>query len=229
MTIPAPNTDLQQLTHTVGALTEALARSERRHAHLSRSLRWGTLALVTLVIGAAALFANRFGVAYAQQAEGFPQAANAVEALNNINRNLAVFGMVGDTLGQVVPAVEQAMQNNPDVQAQVQAYLKAHHLDPTRENMMAYATPSIVESAVTTMVDTVVLMQRIREDSNGLRGLLASPTPVLEGLRQELKLMNGALAAVPAMAMQMDLMNRNMASMSHSMGSTMGRMGSWLP
>ena len=74
-----------------------------------------------------------------------------------------------------------------------------------------------------------VMMQRIREDSNGLRGLLASPTPVLEGVQQELKLMNGALSAVPAMAMQMEFMNRNMASMSHSMGSTMGRMGSWLP
>ncbi len=29
--------------------------------------------------------------------------------------------------------------------------------------------------------------------------------------------------------LQMDLMNRNMASMSHSMGSTLGRAGSWVP
>ncbi len=221
-------TDLQQLAQTVAALAEALARSERRHAHLARTLRWGTLALVTLVGGAAAFLTNPSGLAFAQQA-AFPQAANAVEALNNINRNLAVFGIWGEAMGQVLPAVEQTMQNNPDVQAQVQDYLKAHQINPTRENMMAYAGPAVIESAVTTLVDTVVLMQRIREDSNGLRGLLASPTPVLEGLQQELKLMNGALSAVPAMAIQMDFMNRNMASMTHSMGSTMGRMGSWLP
>jgi hypothetical protein len=37
------------------------------------------------------------------------------------------------------------------------------------------------------------------------------------------------MASVPAMAAQMDLMNRNMATMSYSMGSTMGRMGKWMP
>lgn len=229
MTIPAPNTDLQQLTRTVAALTEALARSERRHAHLSRSLRWGTLALVTLVIGAAALFASRFGVAYAQQAGGFPQATSAVEALNNINGNLALFGMVGDSLGRAVPAIEKAMMENPDVQRSVQIYLEAQGIPVTDENMMANAAPAVIHSAVTTMVDTVVLMQRIRDDSNAFRDLIGGPVPALHGMEREMQAINRALASVPIMAIQMDLMNRNMASMSHSMGSTMGRMGSWLP
>jgi hypothetical protein len=48
-------------------------------------------------------------------------------------------------------------------------------------------------------------------------------------LERELHLMNAAPASVPAMAVQMDLMNRNMATMSYSIGSTMGRMGSWIP
>jgi hypothetical protein len=42
-------------------------------------------------------------------------------------------------------------------------------------------------------------------------------------------LINTALTAVPVMATQMDLINRNMSSMTYSMGSTMGRMGSWMP
>jgi hypothetical protein len=55
------------------------------------------------------------------------------------------------------------------------------------------------------------------------------PTIALRAIKQELELMNRALSSVPVMAGQMDVMNRNMASMSHSMGSTMGRMGSWAP
>ena len=229
MTTSSPTSDLQQLTQTVATLAEALARSERRHAHLARSLRWGTLALVTLLGGAGALLADRLGVAYAQQVAGFPQAASAVEALNNINQNLALFGMVGDTLGRAVPAIEKAMMENPDVQRSVQVYLKAQGIEQTQENMMANAAPAVIHSAVTTMVDTIVLMQRIRDDSNAFRELIGGPVPTLRGLEHELKLMNAALTSVPAMAIQMDFMNRNMASMTHSIGTSMGRMGSWMP
>jgi hypothetical protein len=220
-------TELQQLTATVTALAAALAHSERRHAHLARSLRWGGLILVSLAVGATALLADRFG-AYAQQA-ALPNAADAVQALNNINHSLAFFGMLGDTLVQAVPTIQKAMMENPDVQKDVQRYLKAQGIPVTQENLMAYAGPAVVQSAVTTMVDTVVLMQRIRDDSNGFRDLVGGPVPVLRGVEHELKLMNMALASVPAMAMQMDFMNRNIASMTNSMGSTMGRMGSWMP
>lgn len=41
--------------------------------------------------------------------------------------------------------------------------------------------------------------------------------------------MDQKISSVPAMAAQMDLMNRNISSMTHSMGSTMGRMGKWTP
>jgi len=72
-------------------------------------------------------------------------------------------------------------------------------------------------------------MQRIRDDSNAFRELIGGPVPTLRGLEHELKLMNAALTSVPAMAIQMDFMNRNMASMTHSIGTSMGRMGSWMP
>lgn len=137
--------------------------------------------------------------------------------------------MMGGILQEAAPAIEQAMMGNPDVQKYVHAYLEGKGIEPTQQNMMAYSTKAVVESGVATIVDLVVLMQRIRQDSNVFRDFVQGPTPVLEGVQRELHLMNGALASVPAMVVQMDLMNRNMASMSHSMGSTMGRMGSWMP
>jgi hypothetical protein len=72
-------------------------------------------------------------------------------------------------------------------------------------------------------------MQRIRQDSNAFRNVVGGPGLALGAIQHELELMNRALTSVPVMAAQMDVMNRNMASMSHSMGSTMGRMGSWVP
>jgi hypothetical protein len=283
MTTQAPTNDLQQLTRTVAALAEALARSERRHTQMGRALRWGTLALVTLLGGAAALFGGRFGVAYAQQTGAFPEAASAVEALNNINRNLAIFGMLGETVGeglteamlsnpglqqqvagylkahglavteenmrshaahaamvgsakgmaqlaaQIIPAVNQAIQDNPDVQSQVRGYLQTRNIPITEENMMTYAGPAVMEAAVKAVVGTVVVIDHITEDSQNWHDYIKNPTPVLEGLQRELQAMNLALASVPAMVVQMDFMNRNMASMTHSMGTSMGRMGSWLP
>jgi hypothetical protein len=69
---------------------------------------------------------------------------------------------------------------------------------------------------------------------------------LLAGIRHELKLMNGMMAsipvmavemgemdskmhAMPAMANEMNAMNRNMSVMSHSVGNTMGRMGNIMP
>lgn len=222
------NPDLQELTATVAALTEALARSERRHAHIARSLRWGGLILVTLMAGVGALVADRAGLAVAQTG-GIPEASAVVEALNRIDQKLALFGMLGETMQQLTPAIAGAMGSNPEVRAAVDDYLRAKKLPLTDDNRRAYTAPVIVNSAVTTMVDAVVLMQRIRDDSNAFRDYVGGPIPALRGLERELSVMNGALASVPSMAVQMDFMNRNMASMTHSIGSTMGRVGTWLP
>lgn len=89
-----PDTDLQQLSRTVASLTEALARSERRHAHLARTMRWGALATVALVLFGGFLVAERIGIAHAQNAAGLPQAATTLEALNDINANLMVLSRI---------------------------------------------------------------------------------------------------------------------------------------
>lgn len=54
MSIPAQGTELEQITKTVSDLAAVLAHNERRHAHLARSLRWGALILVTLLVGGTA-------------------------------------------------------------------------------------------------------------------------------------------------------------------------------
>jgi hypothetical protein len=225
----SPVTDLQQLSQAVASLSEALARSERRHAHVARAMRWGALAVVSLIFVSGLVITGRAGIAHAQNPAGFPQASTAVEALNNINANLMVMGEMGKVLQQFSPAIKEAVMSNPEVQQYVQDYFKKNNLHPSPEEQEAYATQAVVQSVVRTFVDTVVLLQRIRQDSNAFRDFVTGPEDVLRGLKHELEIMNLALASMPPMAAQMDLMNRNMSSMTYSMGSTMGRMGSWMP
>jgi len=225
----SPATDLQQLSQALAELTEALARSERRFEGLGRAVRWGVLGVLLLLLLAGLLIADLTGVAHAQDPGGFPEATTAVEALNNINANLMVLGSVGRLFQEFTPAVKQAIMANPDVQRRVQEYFAKNELKPTPEQQEAYAMEAIVGSVVGTFVDAFVLMQRIRQDSNAFRDYVSGPEEVLRGVEHQLEVMNLAMASIPPMAVQMDLMNRNMASMSYSMGSTMGRMGKWVP
>jgi len=221
--------DLQQLNQTVANLAQALAQSERRHAHLASMVRWGALAMVSLLVFAGFLMTGRIGIAQAQNPSAFPQATSTVEALNNINANLMVMGEMGKTLESLKPAIKDAVMSNPDVQAYVKNYFKKNKLNPTPAQQDAYAMQAVVQSVVRTFVDTVVLMQRVRDDSNAFRDYVTGPADVLRGVERQLQVMNVAMASIPTMAVQMDLMNHNMASMSYSMGSTMGRVGKWMP
>lgn len=228
-TQPTSATEIQQLTQAVAGLTEALARSERRYIRLGRLVRWGAVATVSLATFGGFLLVDRVGTAHAQNQSGVPQATSAVEALNNINANLMVLGEMGKTLQDFKPAVKQAIMSNPDVQKRVKQYFEENDLNPSPEQQEAYAMQAIVGGVVGTFVDAFVLMQRIRQDSNAFRDFITGPEDVLRGVERQLEVMNVAMASIPAMAAQMDLMNRNMASMSYSMGSTMGRMGKWVP
>jgi hypothetical protein len=86
--------------------------------------------------------------------------------------------------------------------------------------------------ALRVIVGSATLIHRIRRDSHRFRGVIAQLGGVKETLasmQTELHHLNSALIAVPAMANEMNMMNRQMSVMSQSIGSTMGRMGSWLP
>ncbi len=99
-----------------------------------------------------------------------------------------------------------------------------------------HARPEVVQEYVVnrttgTLVDTVVLMTRVRQDPDQFRQWLEGEglKPVLQAIESELSVLNQAMVSVPAMATQMDVMNRQVVGMNYSVGSTMGRVGSWLP
>ncbi len=86
------------------------------------------------------------------------------------------------------------------------------------------------------MVDAAVVMKRVREDSDAIHSTFqkeGGPSIVLhhaiKGIHNELFRLNIALASIPAMAGEMNVMNRQMSVMAHGVGSTMGRMGNMLP
>jgi hypothetical protein len=211
--------DLQQLTQMVANLAEAVARSERRHAHLTRALRWGTFALVTLVAAAVALTEARHGSAYA--AVGGDACERAAAAAESISQSLGMFASMGQ-------AMAESTLSGPGMKDQVDAYLQHRQIPVNLQNELAYVFP-VALHASPAIQNGAKLIARLGEDSDAWHNFIVNPSPALNGIQQELGIMNGALHSVPAMVVQMDFMNRNMASMSHSMGSTMGRMGSWMP
>jgi len=219
MTATTHETDLQQLTQSVATLAEALTRSERRHAQLARIVRWGTLALVALLAVGATLVAGRRGAAYA--AQGVDPSDRIATALEGINQSLGMFA----TLGQ---AAADAALNGEGMKDRVDGYLKTRGIPETPKNEMAYVFPVAINTS-SALQNGGKLITRLGEDSDAWHQFIVDPSPALTGIHAELKVMNLALRSIPAMAGQMDLMNRNMSTMSYSMGSTMGRMGSWLP
>jgi hypothetical protein len=84
-----------------------------------------------------------------------------------------------------------------------------------------------------TIIDGAVLVHRLRRDSDFLRGKvinqIGGTNDLLQGIKDELGRMNGMLVAIPAMANEMNAMNRQMSVMTHGVGSTMGRMGNMMP
>ena len=224
----ADHTDLQQLTRSVAALTQALEHSERRYAQLARALRWGALTLSLLLLTGGAVLFGRFGTAQAQTPAP-AQTADLLQALHNIHQDLAVFGRVGQAFDKAAPTIGPRLLANEDAKAYLTSYLNARSIPVTQDKMMEYAAPALAQSAVDTLLDGVVLMQQMRQDPSSFQDLVAGPTPVLRGLERELELMNRSLASLPAMAMQLDLMNRNIAALTLGISTATGRTGSWTP
>ncbi|CAK0763784.1 conserved hypothetical protein [Gammaproteobacteria bacterium] len=232
--IPGASATLDQVTTSLTLLTAALASAEQRTARLERIVRWGALVFVAFLGIASMLVYNPMGVAFATLTEPSSDAKRVADALENINNNLAVFGQVGQLgaiLGKEVP---MAIMNNKDTWN----LIKINHPNECKEDtdkpncMKDYAMSDIVGSMVNVTANMMVLIGRIRWNSDKVREFLsaASDGPsFLDAIGKELHLMNTALASVPIMAIQMDAMNRQMSVMSYSVGSTMGRMGNWMP
>lgn len=78
------------------------------------------------------------------------------------------------------------------------------------------------------MLDSLVLIHRLREDSDFIRKQLEKQPQALS-ISQELRNLNIALSSVPIMAEEMRRMNVSIGVMSYGMDSTMGRMGRMMP
>lgn len=224
MNAQQPTESAEHLKDTVGRLLQALEKSERRHASLERSLRWGVLGFVVLLVTVFSAGFNLLGPAYAQQ--GPADGDNVVQALNNINRNLQIFGMMQGMM--------QGVMQSPDVQnsAQLQQYVKAiMQQNPGIDRQTAFQM-AFAQAAGQVFVDTAILLKRLRQDSDVFRGKVkevGGTNALLAGIEKELARLNVALASVPVMAGEMNVMNRQMSVMSYSVGSTMGRVGSIMP
>jgi hypothetical protein len=265
------SSDLVQLTETVARLSEALAASERRHAAIARTVRWGALGLV-IALGAALYAASDWMQARAaqlvppgyldgmerQMAVSPPQLDKVLQSLMGTDKMDGALVKVLQSAGMVAMMETQAIahcvrdrdasgdQNKlcyapASVQDLGEYFFSADGKpvepppqDASEQEQMAYAQKMMAATMMAmgqVVVDAGTLLHRLRRDSDQVRGLFAAQgiAQTLEGVRTELDKLNLTLTAVPAMAGQMDVMNRHMSSMAYSMGSTMGRMGNILP
>jgi len=78
------------------------------------------------------------------------------------------------------------------------------------------------------MLDSLVLIDRLREDSDLIRRKFENHPQALS-ISQELRNLNIALSSVPLMVEEMRRMNVSIGVMSYGMDSTMGRMGRMMP
>jgi hypothetical protein len=236
-----PIVALQRLVSEMGI---ALAVSERHTRRLERGLRWAVLGAVAAVILAAGMAFRPFGNAVAQAA--MPPSKSVEEALDRINQNLMPLGMMGQMMQAGVMAAireAQAAQKDPSIQSPLSRYtrqyaaeyLKVNHIAPdqaTPQLMEQIYQQAIMEATGGLLVDAGVLLARLRQDSDYFRRFLdriGGPEEVLIGIQDELHHLNLALASVPVMAANMTAMAQQMGVMTYSVGSTMGKAGSWMP
>jgi hypothetical protein len=241
--------DNQQLAESLAALGDAASRSERRLERFERIFRWGLVAFlicVTVVFAAAFSSMNN---AFAQRSpsgqEALLRGDNVVEALNNINASLESMRMMGMMMRMgMQSAVTEAMtppENDPECQdpdtvlvhnlycfAHAHTQKRAEALNTeidqlSPEQRQQFAQEAVMIAAGSVIVDMGILTHRIKQDSDFWR------TSGLKGIKDELGKLNHMVTAIPVMANEMTVMNRQMSVMSHGVGSTMGRMGTWLP
>ena len=271
-------TSLKQLSETVAQLASTVAASERRHAAMSRTVRWAVVASI-VVVAAIGYAASDTIMAYADQHRWWNQIRGQIAqqppemvedpTQNTIGKILMSLGGTEALDAAIVKVLQSAAaiaatevestqglldcvnskSLNPSetptgrlcfakaaVEDLGQYYLEDNGKMPVLENpqdpqaVLAYQTKMMEATfmaAGQVVVDSAVLVHRLRRDSDFLRSKAADPG--LSGIKNELTRLNHALHLVPAMAAEMNIMNRNMAAMSYSMGSTMGRMGDILP
>ena len=137
---------------------------------------------------------------------------------------------------QLSPELRQARVTSP-----LGFYVKCFFVKTRTENPTPQDYQQAVMTAITgTAVDLGVLVARVRDDSDTIRHFIVDyvgdSKKLLTQIGSELDLLNKTLESVPVMTSnvntmthQMGIMTADMDSMSRSMGTTMGRVGNWMP
>lgn len=213
--------DVQQLTESLTQLTYALQASTRRTALLESIIRWGAIATLAVAVMTYSVINQWIGPVFADQntAADTPPASAAqpagqpkpattvVEALNQLNQNLMVFGQ----MGMMMNAGMMEAMNDPKIKPEIDKIMQERGVGPQE---------AAVALAGSVMKDAFVVMYRLREDSDLIHEMITGENleNAMKSIGYELHLMNGALAAVPSMAANMNVM-----------GHSMGKMNSWIP
>jgi hypothetical protein len=211
---------IQKLTETIAALSDALAKSERCYRSTAQVHRWMGVGLAGLF--ALVLWLGFDAVRATESGDGNIQPV--VTALNDINSNLTaiVKGMQG--MGALMSQVGPVLSDVKNITAGI-----------------GQGMPKLQPS----MADAATLIARLKEDSDYARGMVPKGKPpimvalelqkisavlsAVPTMAAEMHRMNIAMSAVPPMVAEMHQMNLSMGIMSKSIGSTMGRMGSMIP
>ena len=167
-----------------------------------------------LLVSAVAVASMALGSLLALAMDGRP-APSSDDSLARIAKSLEeLVGFVHVTR-QAVPLIQEALIGNADVQVALA------EIPPEQRD--AAALQMIINGAINATIDLAVLTHRLRQDSDLLReqGLIDG----LSGIDKKLGQIGVALQAIPAMATEMHVMNRQIAPMAN----TSGKIGSWMP
>jgi len=217
-----------KLTETVNTLAEVVVQNQNRYLSLERTFRWAGVALICLTMMVFYIGVNMVSNVQAQ--------ATTADLKQGQSTLAAAEDRIAVTLEKMVGMMEgmQQVLNMPTSTA----------ADGTKVTVMD------------DLVDGLVMIHRLRLDSNSLRkdldiengtGLFSKENiNAMTGIKQalqnihnalkavpemaeQMKIMNAKMNAMPVMAEEMRLMSANIRVMSYSMGSTMGRMGNFMP
>lgn len=220
---------IEQLVKTAEALSAAVAHSEEKARRAGRRLRWlGTAAMALIaLVGVAAWQGGSPALAWGGAATDTRGTGGAIEELFKLaEEEIAKFGReekreMVKGLMSLVNGTSEPFSGGVNCGEKVVIGNNCH------VNLIEFAH------------NVMLLMARLRQDSDVMRVDFAKQT---RGGTAQVTVadnvdLNAAFAS-PSVALyrvqervgaELNFMNRNMYVMSQSVGSTMGRMGNWMP
>jgi PhoPQ-activated pathogenicity-related protein len=193
----ASDESIQKLTETVNALVHALAKSEARYRSIEKIYRWMAAGLVAM---AAVVFYIRLDFitrAYADNADAQQQIVNDMKALANV---------------PLSPCHSPPWSWGPS------GYRPAAAKSQVPQNLNCPPRAPEPGEAITlgeAAQDLAILVTNLKWDSDWLR----RNTNPSQTVAQELVRMNGMLAAIPPMALEMRKMTIAIGAMTSAVGS----------